>query len=199
MRRTNLDHLRSFSFNVTTAGTAEQVTVKIIATTISFASSASAVKDTSGGTSMKDTIVDSAKNFYTQGFKTGDVVTVTGAQNAGNNSTFVVYSISSDGGTLVLTSSGLVVTETAGNTVKIVSPITVPEGIACTVKAHNGNTGIVYIGNGKLNAQGHGGMSLQKNENVTLQIVNTNVVWLDVGTSGDGVEVLVEQNKQGIE
>lgn len=196
-RFTNLDHFRSFGFNVAAAGTAEILGAKITASTIAFNAKGSAIKDTAGGTVMYDNITDSANNFFTQGFKTGDQITITGA--GANNGNYVIYDISANGGTMILTSSGGVTTAVAGSAITIVSPITVPEGIAVTIKAKKANTGKIYVGQGKLNAQGHQCFTLAANESMFLQIRRTDALWLDADVSSEGVEVNCEQNKQGVE
>jgi len=196
-RRTNLDHFRSWVFPVTVAGTAEKLGVKIIASTIAFNSKGSNVKDPSGSTISYDNITDSAKNFYTQGFKPGDQITVAGAVNGANNVSFVVYDISADGGTLILTSSGVVTTAAAGPSITIVAPVTVPEGLPVTIKAQKANTGKIYIGFNALNTQNHKCFTLASNESVFLQVRRTDILFLDADNAGEGVECNVEQNKQG--
>lgn len=196
-RFTNLDHFRSFVFPVSAAGTAEQLAVKISGTTLAFNAKGSAVKDTAGGTVLYDNITDSAKNFFTQGFKTGDQITVTGA--GANNGNYVIYDISADGGTIILTSSGVLTTAVAGPAIVITSLITVPEGIAITIKAKKTNTQKIYVGQGKLSAQGHNCFTLSANESMFLQIRKTDTLWLDADVSAESVEVNCEQNKQGVE
>lgn len=198
-RFTNLDHARSWVFNVAVAGTAEQLGIKMSGTTLAFNSQAQSVKDTSGGTSMKDTITDSAKNFFTAGFRTGDQITVSGAVNAANNASFVIYDIAADGGTIILTASGSLTTEVAGNNVKIIAPITVPEGISLTIHAKKANTQKIYVASGKLNAQGHNCFTLSPGDTVGMQVRLSSILWLDADVSNEGVECIVEQNKQGVE
>ena len=198
-RFTNLNHARSWTFNVTTAGTAEKLGLKQIATTIAFNASAQKVTDVSGGSKMLDTITDSAKAFFTAGFRTGDQITVSGAQNAANNASFVIYDIIADGGTIILTANGVLTTEVAGNSVTITSPVTVPEGISLTIHAYKSNTQKIYVGSGKLNAQGHQCFTFSAGDTVFLQVVRSDIIWLDADVSAEGVECIVEQNKHGVE
>ena len=197
MRRTNLNHARSWWFNVTTAGIAEKLGVKEIASTIAFNQSVYSVTDASGGTILYDTITDSAKGFLSVGFKTGDQITVSGA--GANNGNYVIYDISTDGGTIILTSSGVLTTAIAGASITIISYPTIPEGISLTIHAHKANTGNVYVGSGQLNAQGHKCFMLSAGDVVGMQVNLSNILWLDVDHSGEGVECIVEQNKQGVE
>ena len=184
-RLSNLSTIVAFQFNVTTAGTAEQLGAKRRATTIAFVNNGSA----------RDTITDSGNGFITAGLRAGDVVTISGATNGGNNSTFTVYSVAA--GTITITRNNVLTTESAGATVVIVGDKRVPEGVAVVVKAKNGNTGNVFISDVAAGATSGAGFILRNNESVTLLVNDTNSIWLDVGTSGEGVEVLFERNVQG--
>lgn len=67
--------------------------------------------------SNPDTITDSGNGFVTAGFDPGDKITITGATNAGNNSTFTVDDV--DAGTLTLASGDALTVESAGAAVAI--------------------------------------------------------------------------------
>lgn len=182
MRRSNLPTTRIFQQSVTAGGTAEKLTVKIRATTLAFNNKSS--------TSEKDTITDSGNAFLTAGFKAGDSITVSGATNTGNNDTFEVSAVAA--GTLTLTESGILTTEAAGATAKIVAPVAVPEGVAVTIKAKYGNSGTIFVGHSAASAKSTG-FTLRNNESLNLQVSRTDQIWID-GTTGEGVEVILETN-----
>lgn len=78
---------------------------KISGTTIAFVNS------------NPDTITDSGNGFLKAGFKAGDKIVVSGAANAGNNSTFTAESVSA--GTITLIADDSLTAEGAGATVAI--------------------------------------------------------------------------------
>jgi hypothetical protein len=191
-RFTNLDHVRSWVFTPAVAGTAEQLGIKYIAaSTLTFAN------NLVGGPG--DTITDSAKKIYTAGFRTGDQLTVSGAVNNANNRTFVIASIDVTGSIITLTTSGVLVNESPTTTVTLTTPITIPEGISLTIHAPKANTGIVYIGQNQLNAQGQQCFTLSPADTVFLQLRISSIAWINVANTGDNVQCIVEQNKQGQE
>lgn len=69
--------------------------------------------------SNPDTITDSGNGFVTAGFEVGDQITVTGAAQAGNNSTFTIATVAA--GTLTLTGGASLTAESAGNSITITS------------------------------------------------------------------------------
>ena len=165
----------------------EQLTIKRRNTTIAF--------NNNSATNEKDTITDSGSAFLTSGFRTGDVITVSGATNSGNNTTFSVYAITA--GTITLTESGVLTTEAAGATVKIVSSLVVTDGIAVVVKAKSGNAGNIFLSDRAEGATSGAGFILRANESISLQVNRTEIIYLDAVTSGEGVEVLLESGLQG--
>lgn len=191
-RFTNLNHLRSWQFAPAAAGTAEALGIKYIAaSTLTFANASP------GGTG--DTITDSANKIFTAGFRTGDQITISGAANAANNGTFVIASVDSTGSIVTLTVSGVLTNESPSTTVTLTSPVSIPEGIALTIHAPKANAGIVYVGDGKLNAQGQQCFSLSPADTLFLQIRLSTTAWINLGTGGDVITCIAEQNKQGNE
>ena len=70
----------------------------------------------------------------------------------------------------------------------------VPDGVSVVVKAKRGNTGVITLGvdsTDSLNT-GTAHFALQANQSVSLQVSNSNLIWLDATVSGEGVEVLFE-------
>lgn len=185
-RQFNLPVPFTFQFNVTTAGTPEQLTVKKRGVTIAF--------NDNSATHAADTITDSGSGFVTAGFQVGDQLTVSGS--ASNDGTYVIASVVA--GTITLVASASLTAEIAGATVKLSAPKTVPDGAGVTIKAKNANTGIIHIGYSSataLNTAG-GSFSLDNNESVGLQVENINNIWLDATVSEEGVEVIFEKNVQ---
>ena len=183
-RLTNLPVPFTFQFNITTAGTPEQLTVKRVATTIAF----------NDNGADPDTITDSASGFLIAGFQPGDNITVSGSGS--NDGTYVVKSVAA--GTLTLERKHVLVAEIAGATVKITAPKIVPDGIQVTVKAKNGNGGIIHVSYSSATALNTAGasFSLDNNESMGLQVDQTDRIWLDATVSSEGVEVVFEKNLQ---
>lgn len=181
-RLTNLPVPFTFQFNVTTAGTPEQLTAKRRATTIGF---------TEGGADA-DTITDSASGFLTAGFQPGDQLTVAGS--ASNDGTYTIKTVAA--GTITLEGRNDLATEAAGATVKLTAPKPVPDGVSCTIKAKNANTGVIHQGYSSATAlaTGGGSFSLDNNESFGFQVDSTDRIWLDATVSGEGVEVAFEAN-----
>jgi hypothetical protein len=73
--------------------------------------------------------------------------------------------------------------------------IVVPDGCQVTIIAKTGNTGIVYLGRSKLEAED----PLQRFDGLiaglahSLKVENANLVWVDVDNNGEGVSWSVEQ------
>ena len=181
-RLTNLPVPFTFQFNVTAAGTPEQLACKRRAATIGF---------TEGGADP-DTITDSASGFLAAGFQPGDQITVQGS--ASNDGTYTIKSLVA--GTITLEGRNDLATEAAGATVKLTAPKVVPDGVSVTLKAKNANTGIMHFGHSSasaLNTAG-GSFTLDNNESFGFQIDTTDKLWIDATVSGEGVEVAFEAN-----
>jgi len=96
---------------------------KIVASTIAFVE---------GGST--DTITDSAGGFLEAGFAAGQSITVIGAANAANNTTYTIASVSANTITLTTTTDD-VVAESAGNEITISSGDGVVVRLYCSKKA----------------------------------------------------------------
>jgi len=181
-RQFNLGNLTTFQFNVTAASTPEKLTAKIRATSIAF----------NENTVNRDTITDSASGFLVAGFAIGDQITVSGS--ASNDGTYTIDAVVA--GTITIKSNEDLTAETAGETVKIVAPKSVPEGILVNIKAKKANSGDITVGHSSAAAlnSGSGFVRLDANESIGLQVVYTDVIWLDTTVTGEGVEVWFEKN-----
>lgn len=188
-RLTNLPVPFTFQFNVTTSGTPEKLTVKRVASTIAFNEGSTQVPQVS-----QDTITDSASGFLVAGFQPGDSITVSGS--ASNDGTYVIDTVTA--GTITLITKEDLTDEIAGVPVKIVATKSVPDGISVSIKAKNGNTGIIHVGYSSATAlnSGGGSFALDNNEAISLQVEKTDSVWLDATVSGEGVEVIFEKALQ---
>ena len=187
-RLTNLPVPFVFQFNVTTSGTPEQLTVKMRTNTIAFNENAAEFPP------VNDTITDSANGFLVAGFQPGDSITVSGS--ASNDGTYVIDTVTA--GTITLLAKEDLVTEAAGAVVKLVASKTVPDGISVSVKAKNGNGGVIHVGYSSATALNTAGasFSLDNNETLSLQVSNIDQIWLDATVSGEGVEVVYEKALQ---
>ena len=177
-RLNNLPTIRVFQQTITAGGTAEKLTVKKVASTIAFVNNSP----------DPDTITDSGSGFLTAGFKAGDVITVSGSSS--NDGTYVIASVVA--GTITLTESNVLTNEGASATVKIVTPVVVSDGISVTIKAKYGNSNPLFLGHSSASAKSTG-FVLRNNESIGLQVSQTDEIWID-GTTGEGVEVILEQN-----
>ena len=186
-RQFNLPAMYTSQFVVTAAGTPEQLSVKIRATTIAF----------SENDASPDTITDSGNGFLIAGFQVGDTITVS-STSALNDGTYTIGSVTA--GTITLLSNNDLTTETAAaaGTVKITAPKSVPDGIGVTVKAMYANGGTIRIADSSAKALNTttGGFGLRTSESVGLQVDNISDIWLDATVSGEGVEVIFERNLQ---
>jgi hypothetical protein len=186
-RATNLNQAWTCQFTVTTSGTPEQLTVKKRAATIAFVDNAL----TTNGDD-RDTITDSASGFLAAGFQPGDQLTVSGSGS--NDGTYVIAAVTA--GTITLNNKGVLIAEGAAAMVKLTAPKDIPDGVAVTIKAKEGNTGIIHIADSAakaLNTSG-GSFTLTHNESVGLQVNNINQIYIDATVSGEGVEVILERN-----
>ena len=83
---------------------------------------------------------------------------------------------------------------TAGTAVKLASSIPIPDGFGLTIIAKPGNTGTIYIGRTKGDAEGSQTFNgLSAGLAVSLKVTNTDLVWVNGDTDGDGVSWIVEQ------
>lgn len=178
----NLPNIVSYSKVVIAAGTPERLFPWIQATTLAF------------NDANPDTITDSGNNFIKKGFYPGMLITVSGATNAGNNSTFTVNTVAA--GTLTLSSGAALTVEAAGATVTIQaegSGIVVPDNKRVVIKAKAGNAGNMFVGQSSDGAKSSFGFPLDATDIIEYYVQNLNAFWLDTDNSGDGVNVTVEQ------
>lgn len=177
---TNLPVPFTCKFDVTAAGTPEQLGVKIEEITIAFVE---------GGDNVNDTITDSGNGFLAAGFQAGDEIIVTGTQD--NDGTYQIESVTA--GTITLQSRNDLVAEAAGSAFRIRARKFVPDGIQVVIKGKAANTGQIYIADTEAKADGGvGAFELDAVEEVRLQLTELADVWIDAATTGEGVEVIFE-------
>lgn len=86
---------------------------------------------------------------------------------------------------------------TSGTPVQLsATATTIPPGVSLLVKAANGNTGTVHVGNSSANANSASStvsFRLLPNESIGLEIDNLTRVYVDSTVSGDIVEYLFER------
>ena len=83
---------------------------------------------------------------------------------------------------------------TAGTAVQLPS-YSVPDDCQVTVIAKPGNTGIIYLGKSKANAEGADKFDgLSPGLAHSLKLTNTNLIWVNAENSGDGVSFSAEQD-----
>ena len=80
---------------------------------------------------------------------------------------------------------------TAAGTAEQLPGQAIPDEFGVVIKAKRTNTGFVYIGESKAQAEAHN-WELEKKDNVKLYVTNINAIWADVSISGESVEILVE-------
>lgn len=74
------------------------------------------------------------------------------------------------------------------------SDIFIPDGFAVTIIAKPGNSGYIYLGSSKSDAEGASQFNgLDAGLAVSLRIKNLKEVWVDAQTSGDGISWLMER------
>jgi len=184
MRFKSLSAPFSFRFDITTAGTPEQLSPKLIATTISF---------TAGSAGTSPTISDSGNGFLVAGFRAGMEAIVTGTLN--NNGNFRIDSVTA--GVLTLNIAVTLVTEGAGSSFTVrTDGVDVPEGVDVVVKASRTNTGFVNVADSSVKADTdtspNGGYELTPSESITLSVKSTDTIWVDSTVSGDDLQVILE-------
>lgn len=79
---------------------------------------------------------------------------------------------------------------TAGTAVQLPTK-SVPSGYPVVVKAKRANTGYIYPGESKAQAEAHN-VELSSKESVSLQVTNVNAIWIDSSIDTEGVEIIVE-------
>lgn len=82
-------------------------------------------------------------------------------------------------------------TVTAAGTAEQLPTKAVPDGFPVTIKAMRANTGYIYVGESKAQAEAHN-FELCAKEPVKLYLTNINEGWIDASVSGEGCEIIVE-------
>ncbi len=67
----------------------------------------------------------------------------------------------------------------------------IPAGFCLIVKANPANTGDVWVGESKAQAESHL-FTLQPGPFVSLCVANATAIWIDVAVNAEGVEMIVE-------
>ena len=84
---------------------------------------------------------------------------------------------------------------TAGTAVQL-PYVEIPEDFEITIKALPANTGTIYIGDSKLNAEDHTiSFPLSAGESLEYKVDNLNQLWIDSTVSAEGVAWTVEQDQ----
>ncbi len=74
--------------------------------------------------------------------------------------------------------------------------VKIPDGCQLTIIAKPGNSGNIYLGNSKDNAESSTDRfdALEAGVAVSLKITNAKLLWIDADNNGDGVSFIVEQD-----
>lgn len=82
----------------------------------------------------------------------------------------------------------------AAGTAEQLPSFVVPESGRLAIKALDANTGTIYIGDTKADAENTSvAMELTKNQSITLNILNANSLWVNAAVNGEGLAGIVEQ------
>lgn len=86
---------------------------------------------------------------------------------------------------------------TTTGTAEQLPDVAVPDGFELVVQAKPDNSGNIFIGNSKANAESTTARFeyLDAGDAITLKVTNANLVWIDASASGDGICYFVEQNE----
>ena len=85
---------------------------------------------------------------------------------------------------------------TAGTAVQLATySVLIPDGFSLTIIAKPGNTGYIYLGSSKSEAENAAGRfdGLSAGLAVSLRISDTSIVWVNSDTDGDGISWIVER------
>lgn len=84
---------------------------------------------------------------------------------------------------------------TAAGTAEQLPDVPIPDGFRALIMAKPGNTGYIYLGNSKANAENSSARfdRLEAGDSIARPITNLNLVWIDTNTSGEGISYCVEQ------
>lgn len=85
-------------------------------------------------------------------------------------------------------------TVTAPGTAEPLETLVIPDGFTLVVRALVGNTGNIFLGQTKALAEDAARrLPFSKGNGLTLNIKNTNQVWVDAAVADEGVDFWVEQ------
>ena len=86
-------------------------------------------------------------------------------------------------------------TVTVASTAEQLASNAIPSGYDLVIKALADNTSPVHIATTKANAENDAvAYQLNKGETVTVRITNTNLIWVDANTSGEGITFIAEKS-----
>jgi len=73
--------------------------------------------------------------------------------------------------------------------------VSIPDGFKAIVVAKPGNTGYIYLGNSKANAESATVRfdRLEAGDSIAVQLTNLNLCWIDSSQDGEGISYYVEQ------
>ncbi len=84
---------------------------------------------------------------------------------------------------------------TNAGTAEQLPDVEIPDGFKAIIAAKPGNTGYIYFGNSKENAESATNRfdRLEAGDSIPLAITNLNLVWIDASQDGEGISYYVEQ------
>ena len=86
------------------------------------------------------------------------------------------------------------VTVTAAGTAEQMPAVVIPNGFKVVIRPLNTNTGLIYLGNSKANAEAAAAarIELDFGESASFYVTNLNLIWIDAEVTGEGVWYAVE-------
>ncbi len=84
---------------------------------------------------------------------------------------------------------------TIAGTAEQLPSVIIPDGFQLTIIAKPANTGTIYFGNSKANAESATNRfdGLSAGLAVSLKVTNANLVWVNASVNGEGISYIVEQ------
>lgn len=84
-------------------------------------------------------------------------------------------------------------TVTAAGTAEQMTALVIPNGFKAVIRPLNSNTGLIYLGSSKANAESASArIELDFGEEAAFAVTNLNLIWIDAEISGEGVWYAVE-------
>lgn len=82
----------------------------------------------------------------------------------------------------------------AAGTAEVMPTLIIPNGFKVVIRPLNSNTGLIFLGNSKLNAEPAAAarIELDAGEDAAFAITNLNLIWIDAEITGEGVWYAVE-------